>query len=119
MTMIDSFARATTPYIAGIGLGCSLLISCTTYGAYSVMSFFGIRDGERLLGEASHWSLKTWIGLPMIPFLLVSSKTRYGDAILPIASISTLRMIGTTPFNLQLTWPLSPALTIAIIPWVR
>lgn len=83
------------------------------------MTLFGQRDGERLIGNPNNWTYKTWIGLPLIPVLLVSTRTKWGDAILPVAAVSILRATGATPHNIKFTWPLSPALTIGIMPWVR
>ncbi|KAL9538630.1 hypothetical protein PS6_011502 [Mucor atramentarius] len=119
LTVVDSLVRTGAPYITVLGLGCSLLITCTTYGAFSVLTLFGQRDGERLIGNPNNWSYKTWIGLPLIPVILVSTKTRWGDAILPVAAVSFLRATGNNPLNIRLTWPVSPALTITLMPWIR
>ncbi|KAI8095031.1 uncharacterized protein B0P05DRAFT_524430 [Gilbertella persicaria] len=119
LTVVDSLVRISTPYIAVLGISCSLLISCTTYGAFSVMTLFGARDGDRLIGHPTLWTYKSWIGLPMIPVLLVSTRTKYGDIILPSASILLLRATGTSPHHIRFTWPLSPAFTIGVMPWVR
>ncbi|KAI9485952.1 MAG: hypothetical protein EXX96DRAFT_515643 [Benjaminiella poitrasii] len=119
LTVVDSLAHTSAPYVTVLGVGCSLLITCTTYGAFSVMTFFGSREGERLIGNPSDWTYKTWIGLPLIPVLLISTRTKWGDAVLPVAAISILRASGATPHNIRFTWPLSPALTIGILPWVR
>lgn len=119
LTVVDSLVRASAPYVTVLGLGCSLLITCTTYGAFSVMTLLGPRDGERLIGNPTNWTYKTWIGLPLIPVLLVSTKTRWGDAILPVAAVTILRAAGHTPQNIRFTWPMSPALTIGVMPWIR
>lgn len=119
LTVVDSLVRTSAPYITVLGLGCSLLITCTTYGAFSVLTLFGTRDGERLIGNPNQWTFKTWIGLPLIPVIVVSTKTRWGDAILPVAAMSVLRATGTTLQNIRFTWPISPALTIGILPWIR
>ncbi|KAI9344123.1 hypothetical protein BD770DRAFT_329092 [Pilaira anomala] len=119
LTVVDSLARTTAPYITVLGLGCSLLITCTTYGAFSVIALLGPRDGERLIGNPNYWTYKTWIGLPLIPVLLVSTKTRWGDAILPVAAVTLLRATGHTPHQIRFSWPMSPAFTIGIMPWVR
>ncbi|KAI8080583.1 hypothetical protein BDF21DRAFT_339694 [Thamnidium elegans] len=119
LTVVDTLARTTAPYITVLGIGCSLLITCTTYGAFSVMALLGPRDGERLIGNPHYWTYKTWIGLPLIPVLLLSTKTQWGDAILPVAAVTLLRATGHTPNHIRFTWPMSPALTIGIIPWVR
>ncbi|CAO3647261.1 unnamed protein product [Mucor hiemalis] len=119
LTLTDSLVRTSTPYVIVLSLGCSLLITCTTYGAFSVMTLLGPRDGERLIGNPSYWTYRQWVGLPLIPILLISTKTRWGDAILPVAAVSILRATGHTPQNIRLTWPMSPALTLSVMPWVR
>lgn len=83
------------------------------------MALLGPRDGQRLIGNPNYWTYKTWIGLPLIPVLLVSTKTRWGDAILPVAAVTLLRATGHTPHQIRFTWPMSPAFTIGVMPWVR
>lgn len=83
------------------------------------MTLFGPKAGERLIGNPNYWTYKTWIGLPLIPVLLISTKTRWGDAILPVAAVTLLRATGHSPQNIRFTWPMSPALTIGIMPWIR
>jgi hypothetical protein len=119
LTVVDSLVRTSAPYVTVLGLGCSLLITCTTYGAFTVMTLLGPRAGERLIGNPTSWTYKTWIGLPLIPVLLISTRTRWGDVILPVAAVTMLRATGHTPQNIRFTWPMSPALTIGIMPWIR
>ncbi|KAI8886905.1 hypothetical protein K501DRAFT_176572 [Backusella circina FSU 941] len=117
--LLDTLIRTGAPYIAALGLGGSFLISCTTYGAFTIMTLFGARDGEKLIGNPALWTWKTWTGLPLIPILLLSSETRWGDFVLPVAAVTTLRATGVSPNKIKLTWPISPALTIGLMPWVR
>ncbi|KAI8876644.1 hypothetical protein K501DRAFT_261820 [Backusella circina FSU 941] len=119
LNFIDTLVRTGTPYVTAIGLGCTCLISCSTYGAFTVMTLFGQREGERLIGNPSLWTWKTWTGLPLIPIILLTAQTRWGDAILPVAAVTTLRATGNTPNTIRFTWPMSPALTIGILPWIR
>ncbi|KAG1187669.1 hypothetical protein G6F36_005245 [Rhizopus arrhizus] len=118
-TLVDSLVRTTAPYVTVLGLGCSIVIICTTYGAYSIMIMFGQREGERLIGNPNSWTWRTWIGLPLIPVALISTKTKWGDVILPIAAASFLR---ATHYRLQMDcfrWHISPAaLTFGVIPWI-
>lgn len=118
-TLVDSLVRTTAPYVTVLGLGCSIVITCTTYGAYSIMIMFGQREGERLIGNPNSWTWRTWIGLPLIPVALISTKTKWGDVILPIAAASFLR---ATHYRLQMDcfrWHISPAtLTFGVIPWI-
>ncbi|KAG1456378.1 hypothetical protein G6F56_006844 [Rhizopus delemar] len=115
-TLIDSLVRTTAPYVTVLGLGCSVLITCTTFGAYTVMIMFGHKEGERLIGNPNGWTWKTWIGLPLIPVMLISTKTRWGNFILPFAAASFLRATHHQP---QIDWfQWSPvALTYGVIPW--
>ncbi|KAI8974090.1 hypothetical protein BDB01DRAFT_729376 [Pilobolus umbonatus] len=119
MALVDAIIRASAPYVAVLGVGCSVFITCTTYGAFSVMTLFGPRDGERLIGNPAHWTWRSWLGLPLIPFLLFSTKTRWGDVVLPVTAMTLLRASGYTHRTLKLTWPMSPALTIALVPGLR
>ncbi|RCH97256.1 hypothetical protein CU097_006149 [Rhizopus azygosporus] len=119
LTLMDSLVRTSAPYITVLGVGCSILITCTTYGAYSIMVMFGQKEGERLIGNPNSWTWKTWIGLPLIPITLISTKTRWGDFILPVAAASFIRAIGYRPEGGWFRSSVSPAaLTFGVIPWI-
>ncbi|ORZ26057.1 hypothetical protein BCR42DRAFT_19176 [Absidia repens] len=115
LEFIQSLARSTAPYMMVVGLGCSILVAASTYGAYSVMTLFGAKEGERLLGPTNTWTWRTFLGLPSIPFVLVASRSRFADGILPVAAILFLR--ASAP--MAVSWPPSPALIVGSLPWIR
>ncbi|KAI9593915.1 hypothetical protein BDF19DRAFT_446325 [Syncephalis fuscata] len=90
MSRCDTVIRSTIPFICGIGLGCCLLVTCTTFGAYAVLTLCGTEYGERLLGGPNPWGWRVWIGLPMIPIGLILSRTNYLDAVLPVIPLSII-----------------------------
>ncbi|KAI9256193.1 hypothetical protein BY458DRAFT_519634 [Sporodiniella umbellata] len=112
-TLLDSLTRTAAPYVAVLGLGCSVLITCTTFGAYTVMVMLGQREGERLIGNPNFWTWRTWIGLPLIPVLLISTRTRWANLVLPLATASYLRAAYERP---HFRW-LPTAFTYGIMPW--
>lgn len=115
LEFLQSIIRSTAPYLTVLGLGCSILIAASTYGAYTVLTLFGTKEGERLLGNTKSWTWRTFFGLPSIPFVLIASRSRLADGILPIAAIALLR--ASSP--VMITWPPSPALVVGSLPWIR
>ncbi|CAO3581936.1 unnamed protein product [Absidia cylindrospora] len=115
LEFIQFMARSTAPYMMVVGLGCSILVAASTYGAYSIMTLFGAEEGERLLGPTNTWTWRTFLGLPSIPFVLVASRSRFADGILPVAAILFLR--ASAPMTVS--WPPSPALIVGSLPWIR
>ncbi|KAG0270497.1 hypothetical protein DFQ27_005575 [Actinomortierella ambigua] len=59
-------------------------------------------------------SVGKWVGLPMIPGLLVLSRTKLIDSVMPLIP---LMIVGNEQLNVS--FPPSPALTISLLPWVR
>ncbi|KAG0165996.1 hypothetical protein DFQ30_007730, partial [Apophysomyces sp. BC1015] len=116
---IDNLVHTGVPYLTILGLGCTLLITSTTYGAYTVLTLFGDQVGERLLGNPSHWTWRTWVGLPAIPLALVASRLRWADGILPFAALLILRVTGYSTYPLRVSWPPSPAAVVGLLPWIR
>ncbi|KAI8339069.1 hypothetical protein BC941DRAFT_350126 [Chlamydoabsidia padenii] len=123
--MTDQVVHTIAPYLTSLGLGLSLLVVTTTYGASSVLLLFGTRDGERLLGPPALWTWRTWVGLPSIPLALLSTRSRWADSTLPFAAFLFLRVSASSPnsFSLphiiQFTWPPTPLATLGLLPWVR
>ncbi|KAF9976361.1 hypothetical protein BGZ73_008719 [Actinomortierella ambigua] len=97
-----------------LGLTCSVVITSTTYGAYAVLAICGKDYGERLLGGPEPWGWRVWTGLPIIPGLLILSRTKLIDSIMPLIP---LLVVGNE--QLHVSFPPSPALTISLLPWVR
>ncbi|KAF9163287.1 hypothetical protein DFQ26_002743 [Actinomortierella ambigua] len=74
----------------------------------------GTEHGERLLSSPEPWGWRIWVGLPMIPGLLVLSRTKLIDSVMPLIP---LMIVGNEQLNVS--FPPSPALTISLLPWVR
>ncbi|KAF9397979.1 hypothetical protein BGX21_008303 [Mortierella sp. AD011] len=110
----DSLVHAGIPYLTFLGLTCSVLITSTTYGAYAVLTVCGTEEGEKLLGSPNPWGWRVWTGLPLIPVILIFSRTKIIDAFMPLIP---LLIVGND--QLQVTFPPSPALTLSVMPWVR
>ncbi|KAL1924159.1 uncharacterized protein VTP21DRAFT_7194 [Calcarisporiella thermophila] len=111
MTRVDLAFQGAVPYLMVVGLTCSVVITGTTYGAYAVLTVCGAEEGEALL--AGDWSWRTWIGLPLIPVLLVASRTPHMDVFMPLVPLLVLGR------DHALTWPPTPALTMSLLPWAR
>ncbi|KAG2231159.1 hypothetical protein BDF21DRAFT_359514 [Thamnidium elegans] len=118
MSIVDSLVHTAAPYVTVLGLGCSLLITSTTFGAYTVLTLFGTKQGEKLIGNPAFWTWKTWIGLPCIPLVLIASRLKWADNALPAATLLLLRLTGVS-YPLKVTWPPSPAVLFGLLPWVR
>ncbi|KAI9276666.1 hypothetical protein BDA99DRAFT_493820 [Phascolomyces articulosus] len=120
LTLVDSLVHTAAPYLTFLGLGCSMLITSTTYGAYTVLTLFGAREGERLIGAPVSWTWRTWLGLPSIPAALILSRSRWADGVLPFAAMLLLRATSAHPNSpVQVSWPPSPTVTVGALPWVR
>ncbi|KAG0206290.1 hypothetical protein B0O80DRAFT_432118 [Mortierella sp. GBAus27b] len=110
----DSLVHSAIPYLTFLGLTCSVLITSTTYGAYAVLTVCGTEEGEKLLGSPNPWGWRVWTGLPLIPVILIFSRTKYIDSFMPLIP---LLVVGND--QLQISFPPSPAMTLSIMPWVR
>lgn len=115
LELVQSAAKSTAPYLMMLGFGCSILVAASTYGAYTILTLFGAKEGERLLGKTQTWTWRMFLGLPSIPLALIASRSRFADGILPVAAIMLLR--ASAP--VVVTWPPSPALVVGSLPWVR
>ncbi|OZJ03971.1 hypothetical protein BZG36_03236 [Bifiguratus adelaidae] len=114
MSKVDTASNALVPYLTVLGLTCSVLVTGTTYGAYSVLTVCGSEHGEALLGSAHPWSWRVWIGLPLIPGILIASRLDILDSFMPLVP---LLVVGNE--NMHVQWPLEPRVTICILPWLR
>ncbi|KAK3812017.1 MAG: hypothetical protein J3Q66DRAFT_50755 [Benniella sp.] len=110
----DSLVHAGIPYLTFLGLTCSVLITSTTYGAYAVLTVCGTEEGEKLLGSPNPWGWRVWTGLPLIPVILIFSRTNLIDSFMPLVP---LLIVGNE--QLQVSFPPSPGLTLSIMPWIR
>lgn len=61
------------------------------------------------------WTWRLGVGLPLIPFVLVGSRTRIIDATLPV--LPFIFFCHSDP--LHFTLPPSPAVTLALLPYLR
>lgn len=105
-----------------VTLAGSLLAGCWIHGLATVYVVFGRDDFKHLMGVDSGRgiSAKWGIGLPMIPLVLVLSRTAIADNLLPVLPI--LFFATHIPESRGLTadlWPPSAAMTIAILPYIR
>ncbi|ORZ21356.1 hypothetical protein BCR42DRAFT_488445 [Absidia repens] len=120
--VIDEVVHTITPYITSLGLGLSLLIVTTTYGASSVILLFGTQEGERVLGSPSLWTWRQWVGLPSIPLALLSTRFRLADSFLPFMTLLVLRLSSSSSASLpfiEFSWPPTPLATLGLLAWVR
>lgn len=121
---VTATAAYTTLYISGV---------------YTVYEIFGPDDALRILlpdrrpSGAGHataaarfaarsgrdmWRLA--LGIPMIPTVLVASRTSAADSFLPFLPLIFFASGGTAQHErLALSWPPSAAFTIATLPYVR
>ncbi|MCJ1286953.1 hypothetical protein MMC26_006300 [Xylographa opegraphella] len=103
-------------------LAGSLFTGCWIHGLSSVYLIFGRDDFKYLMGVDSGEgiSAKWGIGLPLVPVVLVLSRTSIADNILPVLPIlffaTQLPDGHAGPMEL---WPPSAAMTIATLPYVR
>lgn len=102
-------------------LAGSLLTGCWVHGLTTVYVVFGRDDFKHLIGVDSGRgiSAKWGIGLPMIPLVLVLSRTSIADNILPVLPILFFAThIPDSRLSADL-WPPSAAMTIATLPYIR
>lgn len=92
------------------------------HGLYTVFMIFGKHDAIRLLGIESQEGVSArWgFGLPLIPIVLVLSRTTLADNLLPVLPILFFATQSPQNENLDLTlWPPSAAMTVAALPYLR
>ncbi|CAJ0919162.1 1766_t:CDS:2 [Entrophospora sp. SA101] len=80
--------------------------------AYAMVTMLGLEDGQRFLEEP--WNWRTYISLPLIPMLLIFSRARIADPVMPLIPMFLVRMD-----HLRMTIPPNPSLTISLLPWIR
>ncbi|MCJ1253232.1 hypothetical protein MMC24_001043 [Lignoscripta atroalba] len=104
-----------------ITIAGTMFTGCWVHGLSSVYLVFGREDFLNLLGDSGQGISTKWgLGLPLIPVVLVMSRTTLADSLLPVLPIFFFatqipdRHMG----NLDL-WPPSAAMTIASLPYLR
>ncbi|KAJ2159859.1 hypothetical protein GGF46_002698 [Coemansia sp. RSA 552] len=110
---IYSTVDKTMPFfLATIG-SMAVVVACTAYGVYAVMTVYGPLEGQRILWSPGKWDYTKWLWLPTIPMALVLSRFQISAAYMPL---STLLM--TMPQPLQLQWPAPPSLMLSALPTI-
>ncbi|RKP35001.1 hypothetical protein BJ085DRAFT_40921 [Dimargaris cristalligena] len=111
---LEPLATKAALTIAASGLTSCAFTCMTTYGAYAVLTLCGSLEGTRLLGSPTPWGWRIWVGLPLIPMILVGSRTPIFDNVLPL-----LPLIFVQPHDLSPTFPPNSATIVTALPWVR
>lgn len=118
--------------------GTALYSTLTLSGTATIYQIFGTQDALQILGPLyetpnrsvnsvtiqwlehlrQHWRLD--LGLPLIPAVLVASRTTFADSFLPFLPLIFFVSSGQPGDEmLQLQWPPSAAFTFAALPYLR
>ncbi|KAI7547434.1 hypothetical protein KC317_g15125 [Hortaea werneckii] len=137
-------ARSVTPGALSVLSGI-LWNASSAWGVHSIYAIFGPEDGFRILSPwvvdsirvvrpedalhevgravlhcAVHWRL--YIGLPLITPVLVLSRTRFADSVLPVLPIlffaTQTHTVNDGTLNFT-SWPPSASLSFAVLPYIR
>ncbi|MCJ1473785.1 hypothetical protein MMC13_002436 [Lambiella insularis] len=103
-------------------LAGSMFTGCWIHGLSSVYLVFGRDDFKYLMGidSGEGVSAKWGIGLPLIPMVLVLSRTTLADNILPVLPILFFAtQIPDGRGGAMDLWPPSAAMTVATLPYIR
>jgi len=114
---IEKFAGRAGAFIAFAGVGSIIFTGCAVYGVNTIYTLCGPEYATELLlddqGEFI-WNWRSGVGLPLIPFVLIISRTHTLDYMLPVLPVI---FFCHSPLHLQ--FPPSPAITLTILPYVR
>jgi hypothetical protein len=118
--------------------GTALYTTLTLSGTATIYQIFGTQDALRILSPLyetpspavnsvvmrwllhlrQHWRLD--LGLPLIPTVLVASRTTFADSFLPFLPLIFFVSSGQPGDEmLQLQWPPSAAFSFAALPYLR
>ncbi|KAH9871617.1 hypothetical protein J1614_005872 [Plenodomus biglobosus] len=118
--------------------GTALYSTLTLSGTHTIYQIFGTEDALQILGPLyetpnpmigsvairllqhlkQHWRLD--LGLPLIPTVLVASRTTFADSFLPFLPLIFFVSSGQPGDDmLQLQWPPSAAFSFAALPYLR
>lgn len=118
--------------------GTALYSTLTLAGTHTIYQIFGTEDALQILAPLyaapdmritspvlrvfshlqQHWRLD--LGLPLIPTVLVTSRTSFGDSFLPFLPLIFFVSSGQPGDEmLQLQWPPSAAFSFAALPYLR
>ncbi|KAH7077459.1 hypothetical protein BKA63DRAFT_508342 [Paraphoma chrysanthemicola] len=131
---------AGTLLLPGFALvtGTALYSTLTLAGTHTIYQIFGTQDALQILAPLyrtpdmriaspvlrlfvhlqKHWRLD--LGLPLIPTVLVASRTTFADSFLPFLPLIFFVSSGQPGDEmLQLQWPPSAAFSFAALPYLR
>lgn len=115
MQRVDKALRLGTPVVFAIGLGCASMTVSTTWGFTIMRRICGKQLFEGLIyNEDFSTVLRTCFLAPLLPPLMVSLQFRKYDALYPL-----LPLLFSSREGLRPRMPLPPALTLAVLPWIR
>ncbi|MCJ1481759.1 hypothetical protein MMC06_001918 [Schaereria dolodes] len=122
---VNAVERVTGRFIVPgmfVTLAGSVFTGCWVHGLSSVYLVFGREDFHHMLGYSGEGISAKWgFGLPLIPMVLVMSRTTIADNLLPVLPIlffaTQIPDVGHAR-NLDL-WPPSAAMTVASLPYLR
>jgi len=118
--------------------GTALYSTLTLSGTHTIYQIFGTQDALQILRPLyqtpnpsiksaavrlllqlrQHWRLH--LGLPLIPTVLVASRTTFADSFLPFLPLIFFVSSGRPGDDmLQLQWPPSAAFSFAVLPYFR
>ncbi|PGH23361.1 hypothetical protein AJ80_02614 [Polytolypa hystricis UAMH7299] len=97
---------------------------CCAHGVYSMYFVFGSEDAQRIFdsgADATAWNPRLNLGLPMIPIVLIFSRTKYAEGLLPAIPVlffATHHPAAGQELDMEL-WPPSAAMTFAALPYAK
>ena len=102
-------------------LAGTIWAGCCAHGVYSMYFVFGTDEARQILEESvdGSWHPGLNLGLPLIPLVLIFSRTRYAGGLLPAVPVL---FFATHQPGEQLDiefWPPNPAMTFAALPYVK
>ncbi|KAK6347169.1 hypothetical protein TWF696_007246 [Orbilia brochopaga] len=116
---IEKTVRRTNSVAIVAGFSSAFFVTSAVYGVNAVYLICGAKEANAIIlgpgGKDFQWTWRLAAGLPMIPLVLIISRTRLLDATLPILPL--IFFCHNEPFHLTL--PPSPAITLALLPYVR
>ncbi|TGZ81460.1 hypothetical protein EX30DRAFT_331021 [Ascodesmis nigricans] len=116
---VSQLAGNAGAFVAFGGLASVIFVSATVYGVNTIYTICGPEFAEQILlnRETNQflWSWRTGVGLPLIPVVLVASRTRIFDSVLPVLPVIFFAQSDPLHFTL----PPSPQITLALLPYLR
>ncbi|QKX57266.1 uncharacterized protein TRUGW13939_04375 [Talaromyces rugulosus] len=100
----------------------TLWAGCCAHGVYSIYLVFGTDDAQRIFdhGTDHTWSPARNVGIPFIPLVLVFSRFRWAEGVLPAIPVLLFATHNQGDLEPQGSlWPPSAAMTFAALPYVK